>query len=323
MKTPTYWGKRGFIARLLLPFAGLYWLASKIRQLLATPQEMPIPVICVGNITAGGSGKTPTVAALTELLLEIGKHAHIISRGYGGAPQKHPLLVDASTHTVHITGDEPLLLSQIAPTWVCPDRVASARSAANAGADLVLMDDGLQHPHIAKTLSLLVIDTHSAFGNGFLLPAGPLRETLGHALPRIDAAILIGDKREAVERLLPAALPRFYAALAPTLSLESFTERPTIAFAGLGRPEKFFNMLAKSGITPAVTLPYADHHPYTAEDISKLQALKATYGATLLTTEKDMVRLPANFQNQVTAIPIRLQWDNPQAVTHWLKERLG
>jgi tetraacyldisaccharide 4'-kinase len=322
MQRPAFWHKKNWVASLLSPLGCLYYALGQLRVKTVTPQSASIPVLCVGNVTAGGAGKTPTVLALLPLLRQLGHTPHVISRGYGGHKRSVPLRVDPSQHTPRETGDEPLLLAEAAPTWVCPNRVASARAAALAGATLVVMDDGFQNPRLRKNLSLLVLNGEYDFGNEQLIPAGPMREPFAAALARADAVVLIGeDLHDYTMRCGNKKI--FRARVEPTLSLESYKQQPVIAFAGIGQPEKFFTMLRRHGIHPATTLAYPDHHPYTAAEREELREMQRKSGAALMTTTKDAIKWPADERKNLTIIPITLQFAEPDTVLQWLKEQLG
>ena len=237
MRAPEFWADDGAAARLLDPIGRFYGALGDFRRRLVTPTRVSVSVICVGNFTVGGAGKTPTTIAIARHLQSLGERPHFLTRGYGGK-ERGPLQVDPDVHGADEVGDEPLLLARVAPTWVSADRVAGAKTAAIAsGASHIVMDDGLQNPYLAKDLRLLVIDGATGFGNRRVLPAGPLREPLEQAFSRIDAAVVIGEDQAGVEALLPAALPRLSADLVPDGELDHLRDRPVLAFAGIGRPE--------------------------------------------------------------------------------------
>src|SRR5689334_953886 len=235
--TPEFWASDGVLPRLLQPFAWAYAAAAAARQAWTRPWRAPVPVICVGNLTVGGAGKTPVTLSLAERLQRQGHRVHILSRGYGGA-LPGPVAVDTARHDAGAIGDEALLLRAAAPAWVARDRVAGARAAAAAGAGLLLLDDGLQNPTLVKDLALAVVDGGFGFGNCRVLPAGPLREPLAAGLARCDAVILMG-RGEAQVAALAAGKPLIRARLVAENAAE-FAGRAVLAFVGIGRPAKFF-----------------------------------------------------------------------------------
>ncbi len=317
MKTPAHWQSPSLLSTLLTPLSWLYCLGAAIDRRCTTAQRAPLPVISVGNLTAGGAGKTPTTLALAALLQAVGHRPHILTRGYGGdSLTAHRVSASDDFRRV---GDEALLLARAAPTWVGHNRLASAQAAAAAGATLLICDDALQHHALAKDISLLVIDGGFGLGNGKLLPAGPLRETLANALPRIDGAVIIGEDVQKLGEHLPC--PVFHAKLEP--SGEALKPGRYLAFAGIGRPEKFFATLAACSAEIVATRAFADHYPYTEHDLRALQTEAAAKGATLITTEKDAVKLPPAWRAQVAVLPVRLAFADAEAFTKWLSGRLA
>lgn len=312
MKTPAFWGRRSAVRGLVLAPVGLLYAAITRRRLeQAQPYLAAVPVISVGNVTAGGAGKTPVAAAIARLLAASGIEAHILSRGYGGR-LKGPIRVDPREHDATETGDEPLLLAAQAPTWVGRDRELSAKAAAAAGAQALILDDGLQNTALLHSLSLLVIDGGFGFGNRRLIPAGPLREPVARAAERVQGAILIGEDKTNAAAQLPPGLPVFNAALKPRLS-RSLKGRRVVAFAGIGRPEKFRDTLHACGVRLAGWFPYPDHYVYRDKDFKLLAAAARRTKAVLVTTEKDFVRLPEFFREQVEVVKIELEFEDENA----------
>ena len=313
MRAPAFWAdeRGGAAAAALAPLSWLYRLAAEARAGLARPERAAVGVLCVGNFTVGGAGKTPTVLALAALLAEDGIRPHILTRGYGGS-ERGPLRVDPDRHDARAVGDEALLLARAAPTWLSRDRPAGAAAAAAAGAPLVLMDDGMQSPGLAKDVCLAVVDGGAGFGNGRLLPAGPLREPLARGLGRAHALVLVGpDRRGALAALGAHDLPVIEASLVPGEEVRALRERPVVAFAGIGRPGKFFETLADSGCTVIARHAFADHHRYTSGEVAAILAQAKERDAVAVTTEKDHVRLPAEMRALVRALPVTLVWRDP------------
>ncbi|MDE0407250.1 MAG: tetraacyldisaccharide 4'-kinase, partial [Alphaproteobacteria bacterium] len=268
--------------------------------------------VCVGNFTAGGAGKTPTVLALAALLAAEGIRPHILTRGYGGS-ERGPLRVDPARHDARAVGDEALLLARAAPTWLSRDRPAGAAAAKSAGADMLLMDDGMQSPGLAKDLCLAVVDGGAGFGNGRVLPAGPLREPLVRGLSRAQALVLVGsDRGNALAALGPHGLPVIGADLVPGDAVRALRERPVVAFAGIGRPEKFFETLTDSGCTLIARHAFADHHRYKRDEVTAIIEHAKERDALPVTTEKDHVRLPPDMREMVRTVPVTLAWRDPE-----------
>jgi tetraacyldisaccharide 4'-kinase len=314
MRRPEFWdrGPGHPLALAAAPLAAAYRLGGALRQRLARPEVPPIPTLCVGALTAGGAGKTPTVLALAGRLAAAGRIVHLVSRGYGGRA-RGPLQVDPARHHAGEVGDEPLLLAAAAPCWVARDRPAGIRAAAAAGAEVALLDDGFQNPTIGRSWSLLVIDGTQGFGNGRILPAGPLREPPARALARADAVLLIGRDHHGIAAGLPPALPLLQAELVLALP-PALAGQKLLAFAGIGRPEKFFAALASAGAAVAEQVAFADHHPYSAVEIAALIERARRLGAIPVTTAKDLVRVPPGFRAAITAVPVALAWQAPDRI---------
>jgi tetraacyldisaccharide 4'-kinase len=290
LKAPGFWWKQpGFAAALLSPLAAIYG-AVAARRLAQSGARAGVPVICVGNPTVGGAGKTPTAIAIARLLIAAGAKPMFVTRGYGGR-LAGPVAVEP-THTAVQVGDEPLLLARVAPTIVAEDRVAGARLAEARGASVIVMDDGFQNPALTKDLSLLVVDARGV-GNGRVLPAGPLRAALAPQLDRASALLSVGDGTAAVESAARArALPVFRGHLEPDpAALASLRGRPVLAFAGIGNPEKFFATISAAGIEAPARRSFGDHHRYSVSEARALLREAERGKLQLLTTEKDLARL--------------------------------
>lgn len=314
MKTPAFWQSRNLISDLLLPFSLFYAVASNLRRLFIRQMHFAVPVICVGNATAGGAGKTPVALYIGAKLQKKKLNAFFLSRGYGGK-LRGPVLVNPDQHSARDVGDEPLLLARVLPTVIAHDRAQGARFAMANGAQAIIMDDGFQNPSVVKTLSLLVVDGSFGFGNGRLLPAGPLRETITAAATRARALIVIN--RGNIK--LPAK-PALFAHTKPDVTLPP--GKTFLAFCGLAHPQKFFATLTEAGATVVDTVAFTDHHFYSAADIAMLTAKAAAANATLVTTPKDAVRLPSEFRAQVTVVDVSLIFDNEAMLDSLLAEAL-
>lgn len=276
-----------------------------------------MPVICCGGVTAGGAGKTPLALDFGARLIRNGAAVAFLSRGYGRR-MSGAVRVGAAAHDSEQTGDEPLLLAELAPTFVDADRVRAARAAIATGAQVLIMDDGLQNPGLHKTLSILTVDGDTGFGNGRVLPAGPLRETVEAAARRCQAVVLIGACGAPAPDGLPASLPLLRARLVPE-PVPEFAGRRAVAFAGIARPEKFFATLRQLGAEPILCRGFPDHHRYRETELAGLLSQATRSGATLVTTAKDAVRLPPDFRPHVVVIRVRLEWDDPSAADRMLE----
>jgi tetraacyldisaccharide 4'-kinase len=292
MREPSFWWRNAALAAgLLAPLAACYG-AIAARRMLKAGARVSVPVLCVGNFTLGGAGKTPTVITLAKMLRGAGEHPYCLSRGYGGR-LKGPQLVDAHAHRAAQVGDEALLLARVAPTVVAGDRVAGAQAATAAGASVVIMDDGLQNAALAKDFTLAVIDGRRGIGNARVFPAGPLRAPLDAQLARSDALLVVGDEGKAASVVAAArGLPVFHGRLVPDpAAVAALKGRKVLAFAGIGDPEKFFLSLAAAGIAVARRHAFGDHHRFTAEQAAELLMQAEHEGLSLLTTEKDHARM--------------------------------
>jgi tetraacyldisaccharide 4'-kinase len=303
LRTPEFWAKNSVLARALSPLGGI--TAAVTARRVARPGFAPgIPVICAGNAGVGGSGKTILVL---DLLTRLPNRPFALTRGYGGR-LAGPVLA-GPLHTAREVGDEALLLAAAAPVIVARDRAAGARLALAEGASAIVMDDGLQNPDLVKTLTLLVIDGGYGFGNGRLLPAGPLREPVAAAAGRCQAAVLIGPDVTRATASLPAHLPVLRARLAPSCA-EDLNGIRVAAFAGIGRPAKFFDSVRSLGAELAAAVPFPDHHFYNAADARRLLRLADGLGARLVTTAKDFVKLPAALRAKTAVVTVRLVWED-------------
>ena len=317
MKTPKFWARRGPLATALAP-VGIITRQITARR-VARPGFSPgIAVFCAGNATVGGAGKT--VLAL-DLLGRLPGRPFALTRGFRGR-LAGPILINPASHTASDVGDEALLLAAAAPTILSRDRAAGARLALAEGATAIVMDDGLQNSGLAKSVSFLVIDGGYGFGNGYLLPAGPLREPVAEAARRCRAAVLIGEDTTAAIAALPPTLPILRASLTPHCA-QNLTGQAVVAFAGIGRPEKFFASVTQLGANVLAQIPYPDHHPYTTADATRLLTLAARHHAHLVTTTKDQTRLPPALRAVTIPITITLNWADTAAVDGILRERPG
>lgn len=327
MQTPRFWHKPiGPLALSLSPLGALYGGATALRVRKShLGFKSACPVICVGNINAGGTGKTPTTIAMAQLLQARGKTPIVVTRGYGGAFDG-PIVVDPTHHTADQTGDEPLLLAAFCKTIVAKDRVAGVRMAQDSGADVILLDDGFQSPSVQKDLSIVVVDAKRGFGNGFCIPAGPLREPVQAGMKRADLVLSIGGPKHQGQfrakwaNAIPC--PHTKAQVLPLQTGMSWAGSRVLAFAGIAHPDKFFNTLRSMGAKVVVAEGLSDHQPFTTALLARLEAEARLRGLQMVTTEKDAVRLPASFRPKVLALPVRLTFDDQTAIEQQL-ETLG
>jgi tetraacyldisaccharide 4'-kinase len=317
VRAPDYWRRRTVTPFVLLPASWLVALAGALRQRFARPWRAPVPVVCAGNLVAGGAGKTPLALALGDRLKASGVEVHFLTRGYGGS-EAGPLRVEPKRHTFREVGDEALLLARLAPTWVARDRRAGAAAAHQAGAQIIVMDDGFQNPSLVKDLSFIAVDAGYGFGNGLVLPAGPLREPIERGLARADAVVLIGDDRGAVRARLTRELPVLQARLEPGPEGELLAGKPIVAFAGIGRPDKFFATLKALGAELVEAVPFPDHHVYGPDDLMWMAEIAATLGTRPVTTLKDFVRLPEEARPMIDTLSVTLEFDDPCALDKML-----
>lgn len=312
MRAPEFWyeNPNDTVAFVLKPLGWLYGLVGRTRAAMVTPFKASVPVVCVGNLTAGGTGKTPIAIEIAARLKARGLRVAFLSRGYG-ADIPGAMVVDAAEDTAEDVGDEPLMLSQHAMTIVSPDRPAGARLAVSRGTQVVVMDDGFQNPSLAKDLSFVVVDAAKGFGNGCLIPAGPLRERVEDGLTRADAVIVMGTGHV----FLPVEKPILRATLEPLAEERGrLKNKRVVAFAGIGEPKKFFATVEDCGAIITSRFEYADHYAYSEDDLADLREIAARQDAMLLTTEKDLLRLEPDFREGISCLKVAAKFE-PESST--------
>jgi tetraacyldisaccharide 4'-kinase len=320
MRQPDIWTGHDLASRLALallsPLGQAYAASVAYRAAHTEPYRSSASVVCVGNLTVGGTGKTPIAMEIARLLIARGRRTVFLTRGYGGRV-RGPAFVSVDDRAIHV-GDEPLLLATVAPVIVSRDRAAGARLADEHAYDCIVMDDGHQNFSLAKHLSIVVVDAEAGFGNNRVLPAGPLRETGSQGLARADAIIINGDGNP--HGLAEISIPTIHARLAPTCD-KSWSGKRAVAFAGIGRPAKFFGSLAALGAQIVEARPYGDHHIYTQSEIARLKARARAENATLVTTEKDYMRLTQAEREGIDVVRVRAVFDD-RALLDRLLDRL-
>ena len=310
MTPPAFWHHDGFFPRLLSPLSAVTAGVTALR-LRREGWYCPVPVICVGNVTLGGAGKTTVTLDLARRLVARHWDVHVLLRGYGGSARGLHWVDPDEPAT--LVGDEALLHAAIAPTWTCANRRRAAQALVAACAEVILMDDGLQNPGVQKRFSLLVVDGATGFGNGRVFPAGPLREPVAAATRRCQAAVLIGADAAGVREKLPQNLPLHRARLVPGPEAAALASRRVLAFAGIAMPQKFFDSLTETGADLVARRPFPDHHPYTQAELEGLLTEASRLDAVPVTTAKDAVRLPPAVRERVQVLTVSLAWENPDA----------
>lgn len=307
-EAPNFWHKNSqdWRAKLFVPLSIIYSMITWLRQIFSFPYKSKLPVICVGNFTMGGAGKTPLTLSIFQQLTELDLNPCILSRGYGGEALG-PLLVNKDTSLPPQVGDEPYMMAQYAPVVIAKKRKAGAQLIENLGYDCIIMDDGFQNPTIYKDLSICVVDAGSPIGNGCVFPAGPLREPLSRAKDKCDGVVYIGEEAIDIFDHSPR-IPKFTTRIVP--AKVNSVPAQVLAFAGIGRPEKFYNTLKSMNINVVAAHNFPDHHPYNVEDLECLKQRADSLNVEIVTTEKDWVKLPEEWQKTIYHVPISLDWDH-------------
>lgn len=311
IRAPTFWKSSGALPSLLSPVSRLF--ASATAKRVAQPGwKAPVPVICCGNASVGGAGKTTLALDLGRRLAARNIAVHFLLRGYGGQARGARRVIPGDT--ADMVGDEALLLAEVAPTWTGADRAESARAAIAQGARLLVLDDGLQNPTLEKDCALMVVDGANGFGNGQVVPSGPLREPVAAAATRCQAAILIGADTADACAQLPENLPILRARLRPAPEMTALAGRRVLAFAGIASPQKFFTSLEEAGAQIVGRASFADHHKFTQQEIDYLLHQAGEVKAIPVTTPKDAARLPRATRIRLHVAGVDLEWFDPTEI---------
>jgi len=309
IKTPHFWTELSWQSVILFPVSYIWRFGHYAQQKILNTKETEIPVICVGNLTVGGSGKTPVVITLCRFLSGIGKSTSILTRGFGGK-EKGPIFVSTNLHQSLDVGDEPLMMAHSLDVCVSRNRPLGANHILDKKKyDCIVMDDGLQNPTLKKDLNIAVFDGKFGIGNGFLLPAGPMRQKLEVGIQNIDLVIFNGKDETGLKQKIPPHIPIFTGELQPDEEIvEKMKNRRVYGFAGIGNPSRFFKTLNNIGADLVGEAHFADHHPYTDADLTQLYEEAMQSGAELVTTQKDWMRLPTDWRDRVLTVPVRIHF---------------
>ena len=306
LKAPKFWynKKDTVYSSALYPFSLLFRFGTKIRNLLSVKQTSPIPTICIGNIVVGGAGKTPVAMKIGQILIKAGYSPHFISKGYAGVIKQSTKV--NSWHSPISVGDESLLLSKIATTWIGNNRIKSSILAGEAGADCLIMDDGFQNPSIKKDFSIVVVDGEQEFGNKRVMPSGPLRESIRRGLSRTNAIIVIGKISNNLQKLIPKDIPIFIASFETKKNNQIFKGKNITAFAGIAYPNKFFKTLNDQGANVIKEISFSDHYIYNENDLLTLAEIANKNKSILVTTRKDYVRIPISYRPLINTLDVEI-----------------
>ena len=321
LKTPQFWTKKNLASFALLPFSLIYLCGFYLVKFFTKPVKISKPVICIGNLIAGGSGKTPTAIAIGKVLNEMSADFAFLSRGYMNDGSKFLMLRKYDNHRAEQVGDEPMLLMETATTFVSKNRLFGAKQIdAMNKFKMIVLDDGMQNNSLHRDLTILVVDGKIGFGNNFLIPAGPMREPLRAGLKKADFVVLVGDpKKDLLKKLAGKTVVK--ANIIP-LNLAKFSGKKLIAFCGLAFPQKFFSLLTQNGLEVIETHGFADHHIYKAFEVENLYKIASEKNAILVTTKKDWVKFPAALQEKVSYLDIELEFENKELVKKLLRKFL-
>ena len=313
MQTPKFWIKKNFISNLLLPLGYIYGSMTGLRLAYKKSGSVDKQVICVGNISAGGTGKTPVAISIAKILQKQNLNPAFVSRGYGANLTN--VIVDNNIHSATDVGDEPMLLSSIAPTVINANRFQGALMAINNNANVIIMDDGFQNPSLKKDISFVVVDGKYGFGNERCIPAGPLREFLSKGIDRASAIILLGDDNHNIQSKAKNK-PIFRAEICPIIP--QISNPNIIAFAGIGHPDKLYSSLKSIGFKIIETIDFPDHHKYSHDELMNIVKLANNKNADIYTTSKDFVKIPKELQPNFKVLEITVKWQDEDLLTKFI-----
>ena len=322
LKAPKFWylKRDTYLSSSLYPLSLLFRLGTKIRTIVSKEKISALPIICIGNIVVGGAGKTPVSLKIGKMLIKAGYSPHFVSKGYAGIEKNNSLVEE--WHSPKSVGDESILLSKIAPTWIGTNRNKSFSLAKDAGADCIIMDDGFQNPTIKKDFSVIVINGDQEFGNKRVMPSGPLRESISRGLSRTNLIIVIGKISEELKSKIPSHIPLINASFVISNQNKIFKGQKITAFAGIAYPEKFFNSLKQQGAKIVKEMIYPDHHIFGENDLLNLAEIANKTQSILVTTKKDHIRIPKSFHSLVNTLEGEIQFEDEKLLLEILSNVL-
>ena len=326
-KAPRFWYKKNdtIISNSLYPLSLLFRLGTKIRAILSTRKNSALPVICIGNIVVGGAGKTPVAIKLGELLKKNGYNPHFVSKGYGGIESNNILI--KQWHSAKSVGDESLLLSEVAPTWIGRDRNRSFILAKENGANCIIMDDGFQNPTLQKDFSIIIINGEQGFGNKRVIPSGPLRESISRGISRANLIVVIGEISNDVKDKIPNTVPLIHAQFKISADNKIYKNQKITAFAGIAYPDKFYNSLLEEGAILEKKISYPDHHIFDENDMLHLAEIANLTKSVLVTTKKDFVRIPKPYRSLVSTLDGAVEFEDEgllvEIITNLLENKIN
>ncbi len=322
LKAPRFWYKKNdtFISNSLYPLSLLFRFGTKLRNTISKKSFSALPVICIGNIVVGGAGKTPVAIKLGTLLKKKGYKPHFVSKGYGGIETNNTLVKE--WHSAQSVGDESLLLSEVAPTWIGRDRNKSFILAKEHGADCIIMDDGFQNPTLQKDFSIIVINGEQGFGNKRVIPSGPLRESISRGISRANLIIVIGEIVSDIKKKIPKTVPLIHANFQISKDNKIYKNQKVTAFAGIAYPDKFYNSLIEQGAILEKKISYPDHHIFDENDMLNLAETANITKSILVTTKKDFVRIPKSYRSLVSALDGEIEFEDERLLIEILSNLL-
>tara|TARA_B100001123_G_C15237893_1_gene997920 strand:+ start:50 stop:1045 length:996 start_codon:yes stop_codon:yes gene_type:complete len=310
LKAPKFWylKRNTYLSNSLYPLSLIFRLGTKLRSLISKERKSELPIICIGNIVVGGAGKTPVSLKIGKMLIHAGYSPHFVSKGYAGIEKNNTLI--EKWHSPKSVGDESILLSEVAPTWVGIDRNKSFYLAKEKGADCIIMDDGFQNPTIKKDFSIIVINGEQEFGNKKVLPSGPLRESINRGLSRTNLIIVIGEISKELKNKIPSHIPTINSSFVINNEKKIFRGQKISAFAGIAYPEKFFNSLRTQGAKIVKEIIYPDHHIFNENDLLNLAEIANKTNSILVTTKKDYIRIPKSYHSLVNTLEGEIEFED-------------